>query len=346
MMKVALSRLAGLFATPLAPADYLALVRPLALAGRARVEAVHAEAPDVRTLVLRPHRGWGPHRAGQHVRVGVVVDGRVATRTFSVASAEGGRTLAITVKAQGRVSRALVDAVEVGTILALGPPEGDFTLPAGRPLFLTAGSGITPVMSMLRTLAARGPLPDIAHVHHARGPAIFGQELRALAAAHPAYRLMLVDTAVDPRRLTMARLAALVPDHAAREAYACGPSRLFADLDLPLRREYFGAVLAPPVEGAPGPGGFTPTPGIVKFGKTAVASDGSAPLLHVAEAAGLAPKHGCRMGICHTCDATLTAGCVRDLRTNTRITEPGARVQICVCAASGDVELTLEGDLP
>jgi len=330
-----LSRFAGLVATPLVPADYLALVRPLALAGRARVEAVHPEAAGVRTLVLRPHRGWGPHRAGQHVRVGVVVDGRVATRTFSVASAEGGRTLAITVKAQGRVSRALVETVEVGTILALGPPQGDFTLPAGRPLFLTAGSGITPVMSMLRTLAARGPLPDIAHVHHARGAAIFDAELRALAAAHPGYRLALVDTAVDPRRLTMARLAALVPDHAVREGYACGPARLFADLDLPLRREHFGAALAPVLDASPG---------IVKFGKTAVPSDGQTPLLQVAEAAGLAPKHGCRMGICHTCDATLTTGCVRDLRTNTRITEPGARVQICVCAASGDVELTLEGD--
>ena len=338
MMKAALSKVVKLLATPLVPADYLALVRPLALPDRARVVAVRDEAPGVRTLVLRPRRGWGPHRAGQHVRLGVVVDGRVATRTFSIASPPGGRELEITVKAQGRVSGALVRDVLVGTIVTLGPPQGDFTLAPGRAgplLFLTAGSGITPVMSMLRALAGRGALPDIAHVHHARTDVIFGAELRALAAAHPCYRLTIVDTAVEARRLTMARLAELVPDAHAREAYACGPPRLLDGLDFPVRTERFGAVLARAFDA-------TATPGIVAFGKTELRSDGRTPLLQLAEAAGLAPRHGCRMGICHSCDVTLTSGCVRDLRTNTRIDAPGARVQICVCAASGDV--ALQGD--
>jgi ferredoxin len=65
------------------------------------------------------------------------------------------------------------------------------------------------------------------------------------------------------------------------------------------------------------------------------------PLLRVAEDAGIAAPHGCRMGICHTCDTTLVSGCVRDLRTGDRIDEPGARIQVCVCAAESDVELAL-----
>jgi ferredoxin-NADP reductase/ferredoxin len=329
-----LARFASLVATPLVPADYVSLVRPLVLANRARVEAVRDEVPGVRTLVLRPGRGWRRHRAGQHVRVGVSLDGRIATRTFTIASTPDARDLEITVKAHGRVSRALVEATPVGTILSLSAAQGDFTIPDGapiRPLFITAGSGITPVMSMLRTYASRGTMPDVAHVHFARTDVIFGDELRTLATAHPSYRLAIIDTAVDPRRLTPALLAELVPDFATRTAYACGPQRLLETLTIPARTEHFGAVLAPVADA---------TPGDVQFGPRRFRSDGRTPLLRIAEAAGLAPRHGCRMGICHSCDVTLKSGCVRDLRTGLRIDEPGSKIQICVCAASGDVALS------
>ena len=119
------SRLAGLATTPVAPGHYLSLVSPHR--DQARVEAVHDETHDVRTLTLRT---GVPHRAGQHVRVQLAVDGRLTTRMYSVSSAErrDGR-IAITVKAQGRVSRALRD-VKPGDYLTIGPPEGDFVLPA------------------------------------------------------------------------------------------------------------------------------------------------------------------------------------------------------------------------
>ncbi|HEY4183154.1 MAG TPA: ferredoxin reductase [Kofleriaceae bacterium] len=328
------ARVASLIATPLVPADYVSLVRPLVLANRARVEAVRDEAPGVRTLVLRPGRGWRTHRAGQHVRIGVAVDGRIATRTFTIASSPDSRDLEITVKVQGRVSRALVEATPVGTIISLSLASGEFTIPEGapiRPLFITAGSGITPVMSMLRTFALRGTMPDVAHVHFAREHVIFNAELRALAAAHPTYGLTIIDTSVDPRRLTAALLAELVPDFATRTAYACGPQRLLEQLPVQARTEHFGAVLAPVADAAPG---------LVQIGAAKLRSDGRTPLLRLAEEAGLAPRHGCRMGICHTCDVTLKSGCVRDLRTGARIDEPGTKIQLCVCAASGDVALS------
>src|SRR5262245_23691666 len=187
-----LADVAGLVATPLVPSHYVALVRPLSATHtrQARVEAVHDETADVRTLTLRTGRGWVPHRAGQHVRVQLAVDGRLTTRMYSISSAEpGDGRITITVKAQGRVSRALRD-VKPGAYLAVGLPEGDFVLGADDPdhlLWVTGGSGITPIASMVRTLAARGTLRDVAHVYfvRTRRDEIFGDELRALAAAHP-----------------------------------------------------------------------------------------------------------------------------------------------------------------
>jgi ferredoxin-NADP reductase len=347
-----LADVAGLATTPLTPSHYLALVSPLSATHRrqARVEVVHEEAPSVRTLTLRTGRGWVPHRAGQHIRVQVAVDGRITTRMYSISSAAlGDGRITITVKAQGRASRALCHEVTPGTHLSIGLPEGDFVLPdGGEPthlLFVTGGSGITPIASMVRTLAARGALHDIVHVHHARTASdeIFGRELRALAAAHPGYRLTIVHTADDPRRLSTERLDELVPDWRSRETWACGPASMLAAVTTSfaaagraeaLHLERFAAALDP----LPAHDGG----GRVRFlsSRAEAHSDGTGTLLRLAEDAGVKAPHGCRMGICHSCDATLVAGCVRDLRTGD-LAEPGTRVQICVCAAAGDVDLDL-----
>jgi stearoyl-CoA 9-desaturase NADPH oxidoreductase len=346
-----LADVAGLVATPLAPSHYLELVSPLSAthSRKARVEAVHDETPEVRTLRLRVGRGWVAHRAGQHVRVQVAVDGRLTTRMYSISSAApGDGCIEITVKAQGRVSNALARASKPGTYVSVGLPEGDFVLPDGDPghlLFVTGGSGITPIASMVRTLAARGALRDLVHIHHARtaGDEIFGRELRAIAAGHPGYRLTIVHTHADPRRLSAARLGELAPDWRTRETWACGPAGMLAAVATAfdgagraeaLHIERFAAALAPLPANDSG--------GRVRFlaSRTEARSDGRTPLLRVAEDAGVHAPHGCRMGICHSCDATLVAGCVRDLRTGD-LAEPGARVQICVCAAAGDVDLAL-----
>ena len=344
-----LADVAGLVATPLAPSHYLALVSPLSATHtrQARVESVHAETADARTLTLRTGRGWVPHRAGQHVRVQVAVDGRLTTRMYSISSAETGEgRITITVKAQGRVSRALHE-VAPGAYLTVGLPEGDFVLPDGPTpmLFVTGGVGITPIASMVRTLAARGTLRDVVHVHYARTPAdeIFGRELRTLAAAHPGYQLTIIHTDADPRLLSTERLDELVPDWRSRQTWACGPASMLSTLTTSfdgagctgaLHIERFAAVLAPMPANDSG--------GRVRFlsSRTEACSDGRTPLLRVAEESGVNAPHGCRMGICHSCDATLVAGCVRDLRTGD-LAQPGARVQICVCAAAGDVELDL-----
>ena len=347
----------SLAATPLRPSDYLELVAP-SRAGRgihARIESVWDETEDARTLTLRPGRGWRAHVPGQFVRLGAVIGGRIVTRTYSIASTperkDGCITVTVKAVAGGKMSRYLVRDAKPGDTLTLAPSQGEFVLPEAPPLpllLVTAGSGITPVMSMLRTFVARGAMPDVAHVHYAprARDAIFGAELARIASEHPSYRLALVTTreAGARPRLGPASLDALVPDWRAREAWACGPEGLLeavsgcftgAGRAERLHVERFRPKLAPADPSAAG--------GRVRFGRSRVEVEaaGLVPLLHVAEGAGIPAPHGCRMGICHSCDVTMVSGCVRDLRTGRRIDEPGARVQVCVCAAAGDVELAL-----
>jgi len=354
-----LARVTDLFASPLRTSHYLELVSPLWASHvlQARVVDVWDETATSRTLTLRPGRAWRRHRAGQHVRVGVPIAGMHHTRTYSISSPpeRDDDHVTITVKATpgGRVSSHLVRNLGRGSHLALGLPQGDFVLPDAvpvRPLFVTAGSGITPIMSMLRSFDARGALPDVVHVHYAPHAydVIFGAELDELARRHPRYRLHRVftrelgDARATERHFGAAELAQLCPDWRARDTFACGPQGLLAALErhwaeagLPhrLRLERFHAPWAAQASGIAG--------GTVRFARsgTAVASDGRTNLLRVAEDVGLNPPHGCRMGICHGCDARLVAGCVRDLRTGTLVNEPGATVQICVNAAAGDVEI-------
>src|SRR5919112_2526750 len=155
----ALRRLAESAVTPLVPADYLDLVNPLRSGAdlRGRVVAVEAETADAATVRIRPGRSWRGHRPGQYVRIGVDVDGVRQWRAYSLTHgprADG--RISITVKAVpgGTVSEYLVHRVGVGTLLHLERAAGDFVLPAdgGRFLFVTAGSGITPVIGMLRNL--------------------------------------------------------------------------------------------------------------------------------------------------------------------------------------------------
>jgi ferredoxin-NADP reductase len=321
------------------------------------VEGLVDETPAARTLILRPPRGWLGHRAGQYAPVGVVIDGRRHVRTYSISSAperfEDDECIAITVQAvaRGLVSRQLAREVRRGDHLWLGPAQGAFVLPEATPartLFVTAGSGITPVMGMLRSLEAEGALPDIVHVHHAprRAEAIFAAELADLAKAHPRYRLHLVCTreGAEGAHLSPDRLARLCPDWSMRETWACGPEPLLEFAESHWRKAGLGARLhverfrARLEKTSPGDRG-----GRVRFQQSGreIDADGSTSLLRAAEAAGLAPRHGCRMGICHSCTTTLRAGCVRDLRTGSIIDEPGTPVQICVCAAAGAVELEL-----
>ena len=197
--------------TPLLPDDYLKLANPLWSARelRGRVLEVRGETVDSATLVIKP--GWGfsfDYQPGQYIGIGLLVDGRWRWRSYSLTSSpiKGARIITITVKAmpEGFLSSHLVGGVEPGTVVRLAAPQGNFVMPDPAPasvLFITAGSGITPVMSMLRTLARRDQVTDIVHLHSAptESDVMFASELADLERSHDGYRLRLRSTRTEGR---------------------------------------------------------------------------------------------------------------------------------------------------
>lgn len=346
----ALRTLASKITHPLLPDDYLHLANPLWSARelRGRIVDVRRETEDSATLVIKP--GWGfsfDYQPGQYIGIGVMVEGRWRWRSYSLTSPAltGARTITITVKAmpEGFLSSHLVGGVTPGTIVRLAAPQGNFVMPDPAPasvLFLTAGSGITPIMSMLRTLERRDQITDIAHLHSVptAGDLMFAEELAALGHRHPDYRLSVRATRTEGR-LDLNSLDAVVPDWRSRQVWACGPEGLLAEAEkvwaaagIPerLHLERFAVTRA-----APHGSGGTVT--FERTGKT-LAVDGATPLMDAGEQVGVQMPFGCRMGICQSCVVSLVDGHVRDLRTGVEH-EPGTRIQTCVSAASGDCTL-------
>jgi stearoyl-CoA 9-desaturase NADPH oxidoreductase len=351
-------RLAEAAVTPLELDDVLDVFHPLRSGAplRGRIVEVRPETTDSATIVVKPGNDWAGHVPGQYVRVGAEVDGVRQWRTYSLT--HGPRPdgcLSITVKAipGGLVSTHLVRHARPGQMLQLAQAQGDFVLPDPLPaklLLVTAGSGITPVIGMLRNLYSRAtdPATDITlvHVNVDESSAIFRDELRAHAEAG---HLTLVERYDDQHGLLDVAhpeqgLAALVPDLDERLAYACGPAGLLDALEtfceargLALTTERF----RPVVLGETGEGGTVSfTSGVT------TEADGSTPLLDAGEAAGVLMPSGCRIGVCFGCVLPLKEGAVRDLR-NGAITRAvpgetgpeGIPIQTCINAAAGDCSL-------
>ena len=349
-----LLRAAGVLFTPLLPDDYLELINPLWTTRevRGRIEAVERETADSVTVVIRPGWVWEGHAPGQYLRVGVVVDGVHHWRAYSLTSDPGrpDGCISITPKllATGKVSPYLVRHARPGTIVRLGGVEGTFTLPDPVPrslLFVSAGSGITPIMSMLRDLDRRGVLADAVHVHSARtaSEVVFGAQLRALADRRPGYRLHLQLTGAAGR-LAPSGLERICPDWRRRETFASGPGAMLdaltehwesAGVAGRLRMERFQPVIDGHRAGGTG--------GAIVFAKSdaRAESDGSVPILVAGERAGLDLAYGCRMGICRTCVGRLCAGRVRDLRTGKVSGQRGEIVRTCINAPEGPIEIAL-----
>ena len=358
--EVALPRLArlairglGYFTWPLKIDDYLELITPLwsVEERRGRIERVSKETEDAVTVFITPGFRWVGHQAGQYVRIGFDVDGKRQWRAYSLSSdaARPDGQITITVKRteNGVVSRFLSSSQAAGSIVTLGGVEGEFTLPSPTPrklLFLTAGSGVTPVMAMLRSLSrGRDDFPDVLHIHSARdeSEAIFAKDLAALAERHDGYRVTQRATSTEGR-LKPEALDDVCPDWRERETFACGPGEMLDAI-----REHFEATGVSErlhvesfehmlLAGATGEGGS-----ITFTGSDITAEcDGSTAILDAGENAGATLPYGCRMGICHTCTGTLTDGSVRDLRTGD-VTRAGTEIRTCVNSPDGDISIDL-----
>ncbi|SOD95443.1 Ferredoxin-NADP reductase [Blastococcus haudaquaticus] len=337
-------KLAEFVTTPLLPTDYLDLVDPLRSGAdlRGRIEAIQHETRDAATVVIRPGRSWRPHKPGQYIRIGIDVDGVRQWRAYSLTS-DLTRTdgcISVTVKAipGGKVSNHLVHRAKPGTIVQLDQAAGEFCLPDEHPekaLFVTAGSGITPVMGILRN---HPELTDVVLVHSAptADDVVFGSELRQMAAEG---RIRLIEQHTDSAGMLDARsIADLVPDLHERSTWACGPVGMLEALEEHwdkagiadrLYTERFRPAVVVTGEG-----------GTVNFTKngTTLEADGATPILDAAEEAGVLMPSGCRMGICYGCVLPLREGAVRDLRNGElTVAAPGdgVLIQTCVSAAAG-----------
>jgi ferredoxin-NADP reductase len=339
-------------ATPHGMDRYLELVHPMLAVRELRAVVTDVDRPtaDSVVLTLRPNRRWRGFRAGQFVQVTLEIDGVLRSRCFSPCSSQHRRDgrfeLTVKASADGLVSRHLFDAARPGLVVGLTPAAGTFVLPEPRParvLLVSGGSGITPVLSMLRTLLDEGYRGDVRFLHYNRTPADVAHlaELRTVAADHPNLTVTLACTrSADgdvEGRFTPAHLEGWTD----AETYVCGPAPLMKAVRDHCASEGAAARLHTEEFTAPAP--MTPdadATGTITFGTTTVDNAGTT-LLEQAEAAGLNPEHGCRMGICFTCTKVKTSGCTRNVRTGELSTEPDQEIQLCISVPVGDVAVAL-----
>ncbi len=339
--------------TPLLPDDYLELINPLWSTQelRGRIERLAHEAGGAVTIFIRPGYEWMGHEPGQYLRVGVVVDGVFHWRAYSLTSEpnrpDGWISITPKLVEEGTVTPHLVRQVRPGAIVRLGGVEGSFVLgdrPPDKLLFVSAGSGITPIMSMLRSLEQRGAISDAVHLHSDRteDDVIFGAELARLAAENDSLRLHVRLTGTDGR-LSPADLEELCPDWREREAFMSGPAGLLDAMEEHWERAGDPERLhmerfQPKIGGGEGGEG-----GTIRFraSDAEVEGDGATPILVAGEEAGLELPFGCREGICHTCIGQLCSGRVRDLRNGTVYGSEGEMIRTCLSAPEGPVEINL-----
>lgn len=324
----------------------------------ARIQGIHAQTEDTVTVSLRPNNNWQGFVPGQYLRLTVEVDGVQHTRCFSPANAANNSDslleLSCKINSNSVVSRYLRDQASVGAVVHLSQAEGDFALPATRPrriVLVSGGSGITPVMSMLRTLCSEGYDGHISFLHYANNAKsqLYAADLEAITNRYSNVEVLRCYTEADQGGeleglFSAKQLSKAIPDFAEAESFLCGPPALMqrvesayekAGASSRLHKEHFTAQSdhSPSEDDAGGELRLA-------LSERLLENNGDT-LLNQAEAAGLKPQVGCRMGICYSCTCRKTSGQVRDLRSG-RISDAGEEdIQICVSVPVGTVTVDL-----
>lgn len=360
LRKILGSKAVATLATPHTVDHYLDQLHPMLAVNNVRgrvVEVIH-ETGVASTVVLRPNGTWAGFKPGQHVQFGVEVEGKRRVRVFSVSSStqrsDGLFSVSVKAHPDGYVSQFLHHGLQPKTLVFLSQAEGDFVLPDTIPdnlLLLSGGSGITPVMSMLRSLVDTGHRGNVTFLHYARSreDEMFSAELDTLQTAMPSVKVVRVYTRVPEAaaaftgRFTIEHLKNLDIDLASTPTYVCGPAGLIhtvkdtyeevGALDQ-LRMEYF-KVPSVNLDAAEATGTLTFDDSTLE-----VANNG-ATILEQAEAAGLKPAYGCRMGVCNTCAIKKKHGAVRHVITGEIHADTDEVIKICINTPVGDACVAL-----
>lgn len=347
---------AQIMATPLAPSRYLETLNPMwSNHARGQVIAVYRESQDAVTLDVRPNKAWPQAQPGQYVQIGVDIDGVRHWRCYSLTRVPEPHQneFSITVRQikGGHVSTYINKSIRAGAVIHLRPAAGEFVLPesSDQPLLMiSAGSGVTPMMGMLRQISEQRPTQNVVLLHFTPDyqRCLFTQELKGFRQQTISINLSL--TQARPQdddisgHFSAKLLEQVCPDWQTRQAYVCGPQSLLsavkqhwlkAGLSSQLQQEAFVAEKTT-VSGVGGQVTFSRSDKIIQ-------ANGDASLLEQAEEAGLAPEHGCRMGICCGCLATLEKGQVKDTSSGDVFSDAGDKVKLCVCVPAGDATLDI-----
>lgn len=323
---------------------------------RAEVTDVVRKTKDSVTLTLRPNANWKGFRAGQFVKLSVEIDGIRRTRCYSPANSQfrrdGQIELTIKVDPNGLVSPWLLTNAKPGLVVQISAAQGEFYLPLPHPrsiLLISGGSGITPVMSMLRTLTDKAYIGKITFLHYAftKDDVIYQAEIDEIKAKYDGVKIVRAYTEAADGDLqgyfSKEHLLAADRHYAEAETYLCGPMPLMNAV-----REIFDAEglsdklhleqFAAPIRTV----GTDDAEGDLTFSEsnTVVANSGQT-LLEQAEAAGLTPEYGCRIGICFTCVRKKDSGTTQNVLNGDLCSDGDTNVKLCINKPVGDVVIAL-----
>lgn len=318
--------------------------RPMATVAARRQETI-----DTISLALTPPEGYPVFRAGQHIDVAVEIYGVRHVRQYSLTNLPGSKALQITVKRQqgGLVSNFIYGTIKPGSQIEISAPRGEFVAPArdhSAYLFFSAGSGITPVYAMVRSLLKEGAWGDIHFFHAAKSAdaIIFRDELKRLAAEHENFHphfFFSADAEITPERLNAATalLRLQGTTHSPQSpVMICGPGEFVQGIDTDLRGLHYTQIATEYYTLPQTAAGE----GVVAFLRSGTEARAETNLLEAAEANGIKAKHGCRRGICHECKAHKRSGTVKNILTG-KETSGEENIQLCISQPVGRVEIEL-----
>ena len=313
----------------------------------AQVEAREWVAEDMLALTLRCNGNAHNWQAGQHVQLYLAQDGIRLSRSYSLTAVHGDGRIQLAIKRQvdGRLSNQLLDHLPVGQVLELGQASGSLCWPTNSNgvLLLAAGSGITPLLGLLRQALAQGFAAPVTLLHYVRqrSQRSFSRELHSLMSQYPnlQVRWAISGEPAQADELAGRFQPAHLHDMPGSSLLVCGPYGFVASV-----REQWGGELQAEAFSLPVSDALASATLLqLQFARSqlAVFGDSASSLLQQAEAHGLRPTHGCRQGICTACTCTLLSGTVRDLRNGQLHSEPGQPIRICVSVPQGDVVVDL-----
>lgn len=325
----------------------------------ARVVDYCWETDQMLSVWLEPASSWAGFTPGQHLLVTMLHKGRYISRSFSISSSSAlfaqqkQIRISCRIQPQGEFTKALAADISGLTDLSISDAMGGFVLVPKADtaleqsiVMVAAGSGITPLWSMLSSVRCWTSPVVLFYCVKNSAQAAFLAELKRLAAKQPLFELQLIETEITGRLNLVQQLKAKTGFSLTQALYYfCGPaamSRQYKDgliqqgvLATAIHYELFGLAVA----AAEGP---VKQALFMQQGKvTTVEAAAGVSLLQAAEQQGLTPRFGCRIGVCYQCVCQKKSGQVLNLRTGKISGDGPEQIQLCISAAHSDLQIEL-----